>query len=982
MDDRLGEGWGIVPRAERPLELDGSLLTTFAADLRELRKNAGSPPYRELARRSHFSSTTLSDAAGGRRLPSLEVTLAYVRACGGDAEQWEQRWRAAATQLHACTTSGEADDDQTAPYVGLRAYGREDAELFFGRERLVDDLVARVRRQRFVAVFGPSGSGKSSVLRAGLIPRLSGTVLCFTPGSHPVEECAIHLARLTGELPGSVHTELAGDPRAVHRLVRQALAPEPAGAEIVLVVDQFEELFTLCADDQQRERFLALILTAASEPRSRCRVVLGVRADFYPHCSRLPQLVEALQDAQVTVGPMAPEDLRRAIVQPAVQARCTIESSLLTTLVTHVHGQPGALPLLSHALLQTWSRRKGNTLTLAGYQATGGFDGALANTAEAVFTGLDEGRQTVARDLFRRLVTLGEDTGGTKRRISAGELDEDPIVVHVVAAFVQTRLLTQDRGSLELAHEVLIKAWPRLAGWLAEDRDGQRTQRELTEATAAWERHGRDDTALLRGPRLAVLNDWATRASAPNSKESTFLNASIAAEQREQAAKRRAERRQRRLIAVLTVLLLVAATATIYATKAEERAVLERNMALALSVTNQVVELSQTSPSLAAQLSLAAYRLAPSPATRDSLIATSAATSKIVLQSGTGAIPAVSGNGQAILVSDRDQDSTFIKAADQDGYPYGFLPGGMGASVSDDGLLAATIDRDNRVHLSGLKDLANPAGMAVLPGTYGSALISSNGRLMAAAETVHKLASPMDPPNWTPTGTVRIWDLAVPQQPRQTGELHAITLRSFAGNHALATSPYVDAADPVPDDNSIRLWKLSETGTPTTTTELLPSYSPRVNSYFSPQGSLAITKKIDHETLTVWALHDQLQSTQRVSSNIGIKSVTAANFSANEELAALGSPGEILVQNLRTNDAQVRINLPGRQGVVKGLAFGNNDRGLVGVTWGPGADTYAWRWELDPEKAAAAVCNDRKYSMRPAEWEKFFSELEFRPPCP
>lgn len=322
MDDRLGEGWGTVPRAERPLELDGSLLTTFAADLRELRRNAGSPPYRELARRSHFSSTTLSDAAGGRRLPSLEVTLAYVRACDGDAEQWEQRWRAAAAELHVSTPVSDAGtgDDLTAPYVGLRAYGREDAELFFGRERLVDDLVARVRRQRFVAVFGPSGSGKSSVLRAGLIPRLGGTVLCFTPGSHPVEECAIHLARLAGELPGSVHTELAGDPRAVHRLVRQALAPEPASAEIVMVVDQFEELFTLCTDDQQRQRFLALVLTAASVPRSRCRVVLGIRADFYPHCARLPELVEAFEDAQVTVGPMAPEDLRRAIVQPAVRA--------------------------------------------------------------------------------------------------------------------------------------------------------------------------------------------------------------------------------------------------------------------------------------------------------------------------------------------------------------------------------------------------------------------------------------------------------------------------------------------------------------------------------------------------------------------------------------------------------------------------------------------------------------------------------------
>ncbi|MBN6040009.1 helix-turn-helix domain-containing protein [Amycolatopsis sp. 195334CR] len=962
----------------------------FAADLRELRRKAGSPPYRELARRSHFSSTTLSDAAGGRRLPSLDVTLAYVRACGGDVEQWERQWRAAAAELHTCSPVDDEGDDQPAPYVGLRAYGPDDAAMFFGRERLVDDLVARLARQRFVAVFGPSGSGKSSVLRAGLIPQLGGIVLCFTPGPHPVEECAIHLARVTGDLPGRVHTELAGEPRALHRFVRQALATEPAEAEIVLVVDQFEELFTLCTDKQERERFTTLILTAASVPRSRCRVVLGVRADFYPHCARLPELVEALQDAQVTVGPMAPDELRRAIVQPAVQARCAVENSLLATLVTQAHGQPGALPLFSHALLQTWFRRKGHTLTLAGYQATGAFDGALANTAEAVFTGLDEGGQTIARDLFHRLVTVGEDTEGTKRRIGADELGDDPALADVVAQLVQARLLVQDHGGLELAHEVLIKAWPRLAGWLAEDGDGLRAQRELTEATAAWERHDRHDTALLRGTRLAVLTDWANRASAPNSKERAFLDASVAAEHREQAAKKRSIRQQRRLIAVLTVLLLVAATATIYASNAEKRAVLERNTALALGVTSQVVELSQTSPSLAAQLSLAAYRLAPTPATRDSLIAMSGVTSKAVLQSGAATASAIRGSGQAFLVGDLERDRTILWNKNQDDLSLGDLPGGVEASMSDDGMVA-TIDRENRVHISDATELKPPTEMAILPGTYGHALVSPNGRLLAAAETIREQTSTASPPIWTLNGTVRIWDLADPRRPHQTGTLNAASLRSFAGSEALATSPHLGPVHPALDSNSLRvladsksikLWKLSATGEPFSATELLPSGSPRVDLYFSSHGKLAVTKKSDYETMTVWDLHDQLQPTQRAPSNIGVRGLTAAHFSKTDQLVALGSAGEVLVQDIRINHTLTRISLPGRQGVVKALAFGDNDRSLVGITSGPGVETYAWRWELDPETAAAAVCKDQKVSIRPAEWEAYFPEVKFQSPCP
>ncbi|WP_410579917.1 helix-turn-helix domain-containing protein [Amycolatopsis sp. lyj-108] len=524
-----------MPRVERPLELNGSALSEFAEHLRKLRAQAGRPPYRELARRAHYSSTTLSDAAGGRRLPSLEVTLAYVRACGGDRGEWEKRWRTVAVELSSSTVEATRDD-RPAPYVGLRAFGAEDADWFFGRERLVDELRRQVAARRLVVVAGPSGCGKSSILQAGLAPKLAGPVLLFTPGVRPLRECSLRIAALTDGV-----------------------------AEAVVIVDQFEELFTRCGDDRERSQFLAVLHAAISRERSRCRVVLGIRADFISRCTRSPELAEAVQNALIDVDVMTPEELRQAISQPALRARCVIENALLATLVALAHGQEGALPLLSHALSETWRRRKGNTLTLAGFEAAGGFDGILASTAESVFATLDEARQAVARDLFRRLTELGEGAKDGKRRISAEELDDTPIVAAVTGRFTQARVLVNGRGTIELAHEKLITAWPRMATWLTEDRGALRVHRELTNATAIWERHRRDLGVLLRGARLAAVREWADRSGDPNTKERVFLNASIAADERERQAKRRAAHRHRLLGLVVAILLAAAVLTTVYA---------------------------------------------------------------------------------------------------------------------------------------------------------------------------------------------------------------------------------------------------------------------------------------------------------------------------------------------------------------------------------------------------------------------------------
>ncbi|MFF9203813.1 helix-turn-helix domain-containing protein [Streptomyces sp. NPDC014986] len=493
----------------------------FAARLRKLREQAGRPTYRDLARHAHYSIATLSSAAAGRQLPSLAVTLAYVRACGGDEREWELIWRrtadACAGAPAAAATENRHSDDARPPYAGLAAFREADAGVFFGRERLTGALVEHLKERRLLVLFGASGSGKSSVLRAGVLPAFVGVpTLVFTPGPHPLEECANRLAARAGVAPGPVRAELAAESGALHRMVRQILAGRQEGdsatEELLLVVDQFEEVFTLCRDAEERERFVASLVHAAQAPDSRTRVAVAVRSDFYTHCTRSPGLVDALPHAHHPVGPMTVEELRAAIVRPAARARLTVESALLTTLTADAHGRSGALPLLSHALLETWGRRRGNALTLAGYRAAGGFEGALTQTAEAFYRALSDSQRRATRRLFLRLVALGEGTEDTKRRVPRQELDDGPDTALVLEQATRARLLTVDGDHVEIAHEALIRCWTRLGDWLDEDRDQERLLRALTEATALWESLDHDRDILYRGVRLAAVKDLPRQA--------------------------------------------------------------------------------------------------------------------------------------------------------------------------------------------------------------------------------------------------------------------------------------------------------------------------------------------------------------------------------------------------------------------------------------------------------------------------------------
>ncbi|MFE4019293.1 WD40 repeat domain-containing protein [Streptomyces sp. NPDC059101] len=894
-----------MPRKEKPLEDDGSALTDFAAGLRLLRDKAGKPTYRQLAAKAHYSSTTLADAAGGRKLPSLEVTLAFVRACGGDEEGWRARWHEVAAGLAPASPNLRdhvgPEQDQPCPYVGLAAFQPKDASWFFGRERLTDDLVTRVRANRFVAVFGASGSGKSSLLRAGLVPRLSAggpdggpgwPALLFTPGAHPLEECAARLAAFAGGTAPALHRELSGGPRALHQAVLQALATAdcPDGTDLLLVVDQFEEVFTLCRSKEERDRFVTALLTAAQAANSRTRVVIGVRADFYASCSEHPELVTALQDAQLLVGPMSTEELRRAVSQPAVRSECAVETALLARVVAEATGQANVLPLVSHALRETWLRRRGNTLTLSGYEAAGGITHALANTAETLYQQLTAEQQRLTRSVLLRMVAPGDGTNDTKRPVAREDLGPDTSAVLDLLA--GARLVTLDRDGAEITHEALLHAWPRLRRWIDEDRSGLLMHQQITEAAAVWQRQGRDPGALYRGGVLAAARQWAaTRSDAlvPGPRVEEFLTASV-------RHAGRAARLRRAAIAAVCVLALVASVAAAVAFKKSATAQAERNNAIAGEVQAKASQLRESDPSLAAQLDIAAYRIRPQPQLRTDLISAAGTPLSRPLAAGSDTVYAVaySPDRRTLAAAGTDGMIRLWNVADPaDPVPLGRPVASHSQWVywlafSPDGHTLASAGRDRTVRLWNVTRPAHPAPWGTPLTGHGSYVFSvsfsRDGHTLASASddgTVRlwDVADPAHPQRlgqplkghdhgavasaaFSPDGrtlasaghdhTIRLWDVADPAHPRRLGRL-----TGFADTvYAVAFSPDSRVLAGVGNDSTVRLWNVADPANPVPLGAPLTAHHDTVYAVaFSPDGHVLATAGADH-TVRLWNVMD------------------------------------------------------------------------------------------------------------------------------
>ncbi len=482
------------------------------------------------------------------------------------------------------------------PYKGLQSFGEGDAEHFLGRERLTARLVGRLRDSRFLAVVGASGSGKSSVVRAGLIPALrrgqpladgglppAGSarwaIRLLTPTAHPLDALAV---ALTGpEAPPDAATtlaaQLAAGPGALAAAARQLLAAE-GRPRLLLVIDQFEEVFALARDAAER-RALFDNLVAALDPTADhpISIVVALRADFYARFAEHDGLRDLIAQHQEYIGAMSRDELFRVIVEPAARGNWQLQEGLVELMLDDVGSEPGALPLLSHALLETWRRRRGRTMTLSAYAESGGVRGAIAKTAETIFQQhLTPEQRPIARAIFVRLTELGEsaDDGApdTRRRAQFTELITrvaDPQMLDAVLdILVDARLVITgvvpptNTQVVEVAHEALIREWPTLRAWLDQDRAGLIRHRQLTQDVNDWLKLDRDPGALYRGARLAQTLEWTADPPDPLSlTETEFLDASRAVAAREA----RARMTQRALAVGSVVLLLVAVVASLWA---------------------------------------------------------------------------------------------------------------------------------------------------------------------------------------------------------------------------------------------------------------------------------------------------------------------------------------------------------------------------------------------------------------------------------
>ncbi len=920
--------------------------TDFAETLTSLRESAGLT-VRDVAKASGLPNSTLGGYFAGRHLPSLKPANqlpGLLRALGVCDPVLLDRWRLALRRVRH--TPGTRSPDTFVPYRGLASFQPEHAQWFYGREQLTELLVEQLvgeSTSATLAVVGPSGSGKSSLLRAGLIPALaareqddrdahSAPVVLFTPGSRPLKALAHALAPITDSNDGDMIAVLAAD----------SFRGLPVPHRLTIVVDQFEEIFTQCSDESERQQFIGIMCSIASLLRSGTAdrvivdgtaVVLGMRADFYAQALRYEKLAHALQSAQLIVGPMSDEELRRAIVEPARQAGFDIDPGLVELLLRDLgrHGNnpdleprndAGALPLLSHALLATWERGRHGTMTIANYREAGGIHGAVAHTAEQVFISLTGPEQHFARRLFVRLVHLADDAADTRRRIPVAEIldgrtdPEADAFQEVVDRFIAARLLTVDKDTIEITHEVLLRVWPQLREWLNGDRDWLNRHRSLGNAAEQWREASRDPDLLYRGGTLQIMRECVEDRgyrSELNAVESEFFNASVRQAADEAARERRRMRRRYRFVALLTVLAILAASAALYARQLQLTDERGQTQALSRLVANEADRLSGNDVSLSMQLALAAYRIAPTPEALSSLLDSTGVTPDTQVRPSSDAESiAVSGSLLAAgTASGTVQIWTFAKNGVMPiGKP---LAGANGAvlslTFSGDGRTLAAGGTDGRVHLWDTSDPAQPRALGALAGPGGeimSVAMSSDGRRLAVG---------------TSDAKVRLWDASDPAHPVPapplTGPTETVESLAFTpSGHTLAAGS---------DDSTVHLWQVTDPGHPSALSTLsVPNNNVIFSIAISPDGLTLAAGTSEGHNVHLWDITDPARPTSTGPPLTGPASwVNSVAFSPDgRTLAAGSSDGQLWLFDLGSRQPIRELPHPNPVSTVRYLSDG------------------------------------------------------------
>jgi WD40 repeat protein/transcriptional regulator with XRE-family HTH domain len=856
---------------------DPSTITTraeFAAAL-TARRNLLGLTVREVSRRTGIPSATLGGYFSGRHLPPLSQPEAFAAllATLGFGGREAGSWREVLIRLR--TSAAPRQEEDLAPFRGLLRFDIDDAGWFVGREEVTADLVTRVLRAsaaedepRFLALVGASGSGKSSLLRAGVLARLRAEgrpVAVFQPGADPVQG----LADALGSLPAA-----------------------PYDQPCVVAVDQFEELWDARVEEDQREQFLARLTELATGPGCLV-VVVAVRADFYGKCVAHPGVLALFRERQALVGAMDRESLRRAVIEPAAKLGRDVEPELIEALLHDLSPRAdldqgfdaATLPLFSHTLLAVWQRASGATLGVAQYVAAGGVAGAVQNTAEEAYGSLTDDQRHFVRRLFGVLVTVDDEGLVTRRRIAHEDLEEtdDDAAVEAIETLVRHRILTATEHTLEISHEALLTAWPRLAAWVAEDREDLQLRRRVSVAARDWDDHGRADSALMRGPILelsARFLDPGQRGITLTTREREFLRASADHESARQAERRRGQRRLKALLASTAALAVVALLLSAYlfqtvGTVRNQRTDAELAHAEALSrqLAAEAAQLRETDPSLAMQLSAAAYDVHPTVEARSSLLEATGDPLVSRLVGPEGVVKAAaSPDGSTLSTVAADGRARFWAAAP------GHAPTLLSAVRVAKGaaLFAGAFSRDGKLFAAGgvdgiatvldVTDPAHPRKVVDVGNGPDSAIedlvFSADGSTLYAATGGPSLlrwrltgSTPVELPATTgfggtvqgvalsrqglvatasADGAVRLWD-------QRRERLHLVA-RLPAGDptnvvYSVAFSPDGRLLAAGSKDKHVRVWGVE--GTPRLVNDRFAGFTSWVNSVaFSPDGSL------------------------------------------------------------------------------------------------------------------------------------------------
>jgi WD40 repeat protein/uncharacterized protein YwlG (UPF0340 family) len=782
------------------------------------------------------------------------------------------------------------------PYRGLLPFGQADTQVFYGRERLTAELAVKLAGQLtrggLLVVTGASGAGKSSLLHAGLMPALaegrhldgSGLWPCIalTPTREPLTELATHLAVLAGSAAAVVRDELARNPGRAHLSVRQAVAAEASRcgkerpsrgenvARLVLIVDQFEQIFTLNpgpAAEAERQAFITALHSAATNPAGPCGrppalVLVAVRGDFCDRCAAYPELADGLRDGPFIVGPMTESDLRRTITGPAKEAGLRVDAALTDTILADLRAAGeqdavGVLPLLSQAMLLTWKNREGGRLTCRGYDRAGGVSSAVQTSADAVYGAFRPEQRALAREIMRSMTVASRDGRLTRRPVTradlyAGHPDADRTRVDAVLdAFAGERLIVLNGGTVQMAHDALLTAWPRLRDWLEDDRASWILHGQLADDAAAWRERGDDPSFLYRGTQLATAAQAATRWSANPGRypalagtQHDFLRAS-------QRAAARRTRQRRALAAALVFLLIASLAATDRAAMAARNANQQRGAAVSGQLAAQSEQLDATDPVTASQLAAAAWRIAPTAQARESMLEVLTQPCRAVLTRGTP-INGVAFSRRDNLLATAGHDIRLwdLVTRRQIGAPIPVSGGANAAVFSPDGAALATADGDGTARLWDVatRRQIGPPMTASANGEVNAVSLSPDGKILATADG---------------DGTARLWDVTTRRQigPPITdggGRGDGLTGSQVSG---VAFSPSGKILATASLDGTARLWDVAtrrEIGAPMTDGARLSHLRQVFAVAFSPSGKILATADGDG-TARLWGVATRRQ---------------------------------------------------------------------------------------------------------------------------